>query len=170
MKAIITGVTSFRNRGVEALVTSIIEQLRKRLPQPEFLVLDRVPEYDASRVEAGDVHFRLDLTPKPLISSRPRRAVLGLSGLVRALARDYQATLAEFASADLVVATGGDVFASEYGHRSLQSHLAPLRAAQASGKPVFLAAHSIGPFKDSTDRNAFLSVAVKAAGVSVRTH
>jgi colanic acid/amylovoran biosynthesis protein len=36
------------------------------------------------------------------------------------------------------------------------------------GKPVFLAAHSIGPFKDSTDRDAFLRVATKTAGISVR--
>lgn len=168
MKTILTGVTSFRNRGVEALVTSILEQLRVRLPQPEFLVLDRVPEYDASRLADPDVRFRLDLTPKPLVSSRPRRILLQLSNTFPALASDYRDTLAEFASADLVVATGGDVFASEYGHRSLLSHLAPLQAAQACGKPVFFAAHSIGPFQDAKDREAFLGVARGAAGISVR--
>lgn len=168
MKTIITGVTSFRNHGVEALVTTILEQLRQRLPSPEFLVLDRVPEYDASRVSSPDVRFALDLTFKPSISSRARAMLLKLSDQVKALAPDYQAVLAEFESADLVVATGGDVFASEYGHRSLQSHLAPLKVALGVGKPIFFAAQSIGPFKTEVDRNAFLEVARSADGISVR--
>ncbi len=168
MKTIITGVTSFRNHGVEALVTTIIEQLRQRLPNPEFLVLDRVPEYDASRVRNPDVRFAQDLTAKPHFSSRLRAMILKLSHQVEALAPEYQATLKEFESADLVVATGGDVFASEYGHRSLQSHLAPLQVAHEFGKPFFFAAHSIGPFKDAVDREAFLGVAKHAAGISVR--
>ena len=168
MKTIITGVTSFRNHGVEALVTTIIEQLRTRLPKPEFLVLDRVPEYDTSRVKTPDVRFALDLTAKPHFSSKMRAMILKLSNQVEALARDYQATLKEFQTADLVVATGGDVFASDYGHRSLLSHLAPLKVARELGKPFFFAAHSIGPFKTDEDRAAFLEVAKDAAGISVR--
>ncbi|MFO1459241.1 MAG: polysaccharide pyruvyl transferase family protein [Verrucomicrobiota bacterium] len=168
MKTIITGVTSFRNHGVEALVTTLVEQLRSRLPQPEFLVLDRVPEFDASRVRETDVRFALDLTAKPHFSSRLRAMILKLSNQVEALARDYQSTLREFQTADLVVATGGDVFASEYGHRSLLSHLAPLQVARDLGKPFFFAAHSIGPFKSAADRKAFLDVAKDAAGISVR--
>ncbi len=168
MKTIISGVTSFRNHGVEALVTTIIEQLRIRLPSPEFLVLDRNPEYDASRIIAKDVRFAQDLTPKPQVSTRLRAMVLKLSNQVKALARDYQAALDEFESADLLVTTGGDVFASEYGHRSLLTHLAPLKVAREFGKPFFFAAHSIGPFKNSADREAFLEVARSAAGISLR--
>lgn len=168
MKTIITGVTSFRNHGVEALVTTIIDQLRPRLPQPEFLVLDRGPEFDASRVKETDVRFCMDHTAKPYFSTKLRAMILKLSNQVEALAREYQATLKEFQSADLVVATGGDVFASEYGHRSLLSHLAPLKAARELGKPFFFAAHSIGPFKSAEDRAAFLEVAKDAAGISVR--
>lgn len=168
MKTIITGVTSFRNHGVEALVTTLIEQLRLRLPQPEFLVLDRVPEFDASRLQDKDVRFALDLTAKPHFSTRLRSVILKLSNQVEALARDYQSTLREFQSADLVVATGGDVFASEYGHRSLLSHLAPLQVARDLGKPFFFAAHSIGPFKSAADKKAFVEVARDSAGISVR--
>jgi polysaccharide pyruvyl transferase WcaK-like protein len=168
MKTIITGVTSFRNHGVEALVTTIIEQLRARLPQPEFLVLDRVPEFDASRVSAPDVRFALDHTAKPHFSSRLRSMILKLSNQIEALAPEYQATLKEFQTANLVVATGGDVFASEYGHRSLLSHLAPLKVAREFGKPFFFAAHSIGPFKNAADRDVFLELARDAAGISVR--
>lgn len=168
MKTIVTGVTSFRNRGVEALVTTLVEQLRRRLPNPEFLVLDRGPEYDASRIEIPGVRFAFDLTPKPAISSRARALLLKLSGQVKALAPDYQAVLSEFETADLVVATGGDVFASEYGHRSLVSHLAPLRVALGCGRPIFFAAQSIGPFRTDADRQAFLQVAEHAAGISVR--
>jgi len=168
MKVILTGITSFRNHGVEALVTTIIEQLRKRLPDPQFLVLDRGAEYDQSRLQASDVRFAVDLTAKPYYSSRLRKVILSLSNTVGALAPDFQSLLKEFQDADLVVATGGDVFASEYGHQSLLGHLAPLRAALALKKPIFFAAHSIGPFKTAQDRNAFMEVAVKATGISVR--
>gem|GEM_PF-2930806 len=64
MKTIITGVTSFRNHGVEALLTTLLEQLRSRMPHPEFLVLDRVPEYDASRI-TGLVQCRSRISSTP---------------------------------------------------------------------------------------------------------
>lgn len=168
MKIVITGITSFRNHGVEALVATSIEQLRERLVRPEFLVLDRMPEYDASRIKSPDVKFRLDETVRPLFSTRIRRTMLHLSDHVAALGRDYQATLRELETADAVVASGGDVFCSEYGHRSLLSHLEPLRIAQKAGVPIFIHAQSIGPFKNEEDAAAFTRVASHATHITVR--
>ncbi|MCB1128523.1 MAG: polysaccharide pyruvyl transferase family protein, partial [Verrucomicrobiae bacterium] len=119
MKIVITGITSFRNRGVEALVVTTLEQMRSRLTGARFLVLDRMPDYDASRLRAPDVAFKLDETIRPLYASRMRRALLQLSDHVEALGRQYQATIRDVEEADAVIASGGDVFCSEYGHQSL---------------------------------------------------
>ena len=59
-KIVFSGITSFRNHGVEALVVSAIEQLRERLPQATITVLDRDPEFDSSRLPAGEVKFMQD--------------------------------------------------------------------------------------------------------------
>jgi colanic acid/amylovoran biosynthesis protein len=168
MKAVLTGVTSLRNHGVEALVATIIEQLRARLDTPSFVVLDRAPDYDASRLTSSDVTFRFDETSRPLYVSRIRSTLMGASRFVKGLAREFQEVRDHIAQADLVCATGGDLFASEYGHRSLLSHLAPLQTAREFGRPFFVVAASIGPFKSKADREAFVTVARDAAGITVR--
>ena len=86
---VLTGVTSFRNHGVEALVTTTLHELRQQLPRAQFLVLDRMPEFDASRLKSPDVKFKLDETVRPLYSSRLRRTLLQLSDHVEALGREY---------------------------------------------------------------------------------
>ncbi|MCF7763758.1 MAG: polysaccharide pyruvyl transferase family protein [Verrucomicrobia bacterium] len=168
MKIIITGITSFRNHGVEALVTTTIDQLRQRLPGSNYLVLDRVPEYDATRIKSPDVAFAFDNSIRPLRASSLRRAVLKASNFVGALSREYQGTLRELRGAGAVIASGGDVFCSEYGHTSLQSHLEPLRTAADAGVPFFIHAQSIGPFKNEPDTEAFRAVARRATHVTVR--
>lgn len=168
MKIVITGITSFRNHGVEALVTTTIEQLRTRLSGAEFLVLDRMPEFDSSRIKTADVKFKLDETVRPLYSTKLRRTLLQLSDHVEALGREYQATIRDLEKADAVVASGGDVFGSEYGHRSLLSHLEPLKIAAKAGVPVFIHAQSIGPFKTTEDADAFVGLAKQATHITVR--
>jgi colanic acid/amylovoran biosynthesis protein len=165
MKIVFTGITSFRNHGVEALVVSAIDQLQQRLPQASFTVLDRDPDYDNSRRPSDRVVFAQDYTIRPLYVGRLRGAI---TRLVPSLDRYAEAAKREITTADAVIASGGDVFASEYGHRSLLTHLAPLKVALAAGKPFFFAAHSIGPFKTEADRNAFLAVAKHSAGITVR--
>jgi colanic acid/amylovoran biosynthesis protein len=168
MKIILSGITSFRNHGVEALVTTTLDQLRQRLPGSEFLVLDRVPEFDASRVRDKDVRFHYDHTARPLYSSRVRQILVNLSNYVERIDGNYQGTVREIKSGSAVVASGGDVFASEYGHRSLLSHLRPLELARQFGVPYFFHAQSIGPFKTDADRTSFLTVAKGAAAITVR--
>lgn len=168
MKIILSGITSFRNHGVEALVTTTLDQLRQRLPDAQYLVLDRVPEFDSSRVDVKDVRFHYDHTARPFYSSRLRRLLIKLSDYVQRVDANYQDTVREIKTASAVVATGGDVFASEYGHDSLLSHLRPLELAGQFGVPYFFHAQSIGPFKTDADRNAFLKVARGARAITVR--
>ena len=164
-KIVFTGITSFRNHGVEALVVSAIAQLRQRLPQATFAVLDREPDYDTSRLPANEVRFAQDYTIRPLYAGKLRNT---LTRAVPSLDRYAAAARREIATAWGVIASGGDVFASDYGHHSLLTHLAPLKIARKHGKPFFFAAHSIGPFKNDADRTAFLDVARDSAGITLR--
>lgn len=164
-KIVITGITSFRNHGVEALVVSTIAQLRERIPGATFTVLDRAPDYDASRLPDADVKFVHDYTIRPLYAGKLRRI---LTGIMPALDKDAQTAANELRTAACVVASGGDVFCSEYGHRSLLSHLQPLKIAHGAGVPFVIHAQSIGPFNNDADRAAFTSLAQHAAAVTVR--
>ena len=168
MKIVITGITSFRNHGVEALVVTTLNELRERLPDSRFLVLDRMPEYDASRLDLPDVAFKFDSSIRPLKANLLRRSMLRLSNQVKALGRDYQDVLAEIRSASLVLASGGDVFCSEYGHTSLLTHLEPLRIARDAGIPFLLHAQSVGPFRNETDAAAFSEIVRGASHITVR--
>ena len=164
-KIVITGITSFRNHGVEALVVSTIAQLRERIPGAAFTVLDRAPDYDASRMPDADVKFIHDYTIRPLYAGKLRKT---LTKLMPSLDKDAQTAANELRSASCVVASGGDVFCSEYGHRSLLSHLQPLKIARAAGVPFVIHAQSIGPFTNDADRHAFIELAKDAAAVTVR--
>ena len=164
-KIVFTGITSFRNHGVEALVVSSLAQLRARVAGASFCVLDREPEFDASRIPAPDVRFARDHTIRRLYSSRLRGT---LTRLVPALDRYAESAREEIASASLVIASGGDVFCSEYGWRSLLTHLEPLKIALKHQVPFIIHAQSVGPFKSRQDADAFLQVARQAAAITVR--
>ncbi len=164
-KIVITGITSFRNHGVEALVVSTIAQLRQRLPGATYTVLDRAPDYDASRLPDADVKFVHDYTIRPLYAGKLRKA---LTSVMPSLDKDAQTAANELRTASCAVASGGDVFCSEYGHRSLLSHLQPLKIAHAAGVPFVIHAQSIGPFNNEPDRTAFTALAQHAAAVTVR--
>ncbi len=164
-KIVITGITSFRNHGVEALVVSTIAQLRERLPGATFTVLDRAPDYDASRMRDADVKFVHDYTIRTLYAGKLRKMI---TKAVPSIDRDARTAANELRSAACAVASGGDVFCSEYGHRSLLSHLQPLRIAHQAGVPFVIHSQSIGPFTNEPDRVVFTSLAREAAAITVR--
>lgn len=162
---IITGITSFRNHGVEALVRSTVTELRRRIPTASFTVLDRAPDYDSFLMAEDDVSFQQDFSIRSLYASKLRRLANQLVPLSDRLAEN---TSREIRSASAVIASGGDVFCSEYGHRSLCSHLRPLVVACEAKVPVILHAQSVGPFSNERDREAFLRVARQASLITVR--
>ena len=127
-----------------------------------------MPEYDSSRITAPDVKFSYDHTARPLYSSKARRVLVNLSNYVEKVDGNYQKTLRSLRAASAVVASGGDVFCSEYGHISLLSHLRPLDLAAEAGIPFFIHAQSIGPFKNKPDSNAFVKTARRATAITVR--
>jgi colanic acid/amylovoran biosynthesis protein len=78
----------------------------------------------------------------------------------------YQAIKKTIQDASIVIASGGDVFSSDYG--SLKRHLKPLELALEAGVPVVFLAQSIGPFKTGEETQDWLRVARHAKLITIR--
>ncbi|MCF4967606.1 polysaccharide pyruvyl transferase family protein, partial [Nostoc sp. CMAA1605] len=82
------------------------------------------------------------------------------------LSLGYQSNLQEIRNASIVIASGGDVFSSDYS--ALDRHLYPLELALDAGVAVVFLAQSIGPFKTQKEADKWLEVARRCQLVSVR--
>ena len=165
MKALITGVTGFRNRGVEAIVIPTVEQLQQRQPNFEAQILTKTPEYDQIRLQ----DYYATPIRDALINRSTRRLqclILQISEVYHPLARDYHQLKEVIRQSSLVIATGGDIFSSDYG--SLYRHLRPLKMALKANIPIIFLAQSIGPFKTDREAQAWLDVARRAQLITVR--
>ena len=153
-----------RNRGVEALVVTTIEQIRLRDSQPEFTVLTGDPAFDAHRCRIAGVRFMED----SLFSRRGR----GIKGLLKHLLRRrgeaWRRLVTALRESDIVIASGGDMFSSDYGPESLRRSLAPLSLAMALGRRVVFLGHSIGPFKTPEDLASWGAVAARSKLITLR--
>ena len=167
MSIVITGITGCRNRGVEALIGPTLDQIRQQRPTQQITVLTHTPDYDAVQLQEPGVKFeKADFQ----VNSRGRRLWLrkkaaSLQGKPLIIEPQTAAATA-IREAALVIASGGDVFSSDYG--SLQFHLAPLKLAQRHHLPVVFLAHSIGPFHSRQDTEAWLNVARQSLLVTAR--
>ncbi len=74
----------------------------------------------------------------------------------------------QFREASVVIASGGDVFSSDYGIDFLKVQLRPLKLALEAGTPVVFLAQSIGPFKTNEEAQVWLDVAQSSKLVTIR--
>lgn len=165
MNAVITGITGLRNRGVEALVVPTIEQLCQRQPNLTVNVLTTTSDYDEIRLQ----RYRANLIDNYLQYfpvGRLQQLRAKISQLYKPLALEYQAFLDTFRNASVVIASGGDVFSSDYG--GLYRHLRPLELALDASVPIVFLAQSIGPFKRDDEAEAWLRVARRSQLITVR--
>ena len=166
MNIVITGITGLRNRGVEALVVSVCEQLTIQLPEANIIVLTRSPEYDSEMVKRKRLRFvELDLQVFTGRRFRLKRMLFGLIG--RNIYPEPNTEAAHILrTASLVIASGGDIFSSDYGNQAF--HLQPLEFAQRYSVPVIFLGQSIGPFRHPNEAKAFLRVANQSPMMTVR--
>ncbi|MBE9179720.1 polysaccharide pyruvyl transferase family protein [Oculatella sp. LEGE 06141] len=160
MKAVITGITGLRNRGVEAMVDVTVEQLTRHQPTLTVDVLSETPDYDQVQLHHDNVSVigrKNSLDWKRLLYAKA-------SKFYTPLAPDYGLVK----DASVVIASGGDVFSSDYGLAFLEQELKPLKFALNAKIPVVFLAHSIGPFKTEAEASAWLEVARQSALVTVR--
>ncbi|HEY9621765.1 MAG TPA: polysaccharide pyruvyl transferase family protein [Crinalium sp.] len=164
MKAVITGITGLRNRGVEALVVPTVEQLLQRQPSLAINVLTKTVDYDTTRLQ----HYGVDLIEVPVNSgrgSRWRRLKAKLP-FQKSAPSKLDVINQAIRESSVVVASGGDVFSSDYG--ALHRHLQPLEVALNADVPVVFLAQSIGPFKTDAEAKAWTEVARRSKLVTVR--
>ncbi|WP_427162489.1 polysaccharide pyruvyl transferase family protein [Aliinostoc sp. HNIBRCY26] len=166
MKAAITGITGLRNRGVEAMVLTTIEQLRQRLPELAISILSETPDYDEIRLRPDNVELISDRNLRRLhIVNRWRNK---LSQVYKPIAPAYKDISCLLHDTSVVMASGGDIFGSDYGVHFLTRQLKPLVYALDAGIPVVFLAQSIGPFKTDKEAQIWLDVACHAKLITVR--
>lgn len=156
-KVVITGVTGFRNRGVEAMVRVTIDQLLQINPEIQIKVITDTPSYDQMRTFNNSVQFLPRLAPT-LIG----RAVNRASKYYKPLSFLYPV----FQGASLLIATGGDVFSSDYP-KALDTFMPPLEAALHAKVPITFLAQSI-IFKTEQAAQQWLKVGRHSKLITVR--
>lgn len=171
MSVVITGIDGLRNRGVEALVVSSIEQLQQRQPNLTVNILTRTPDYDENRLQGYKGVNLVDdnLHSSPQLSSRQsrlRRVLAKFFPRYKPPTPEPPASVRMIREASVVIASGGDIFSSDYG--GCYRHLQPLKVALSAGVPVVFLAQSIGPFKTDKEAEAWLSVARESKLITVR--
>jgi colanic acid/amylovoran biosynthesis protein len=153
---VVSGVTSCDSRGVEALVRSIIAGVQKR-GRWRTTVLTQTPVADAALVDLPSTRFVADPF---VVSCSLRRSAPPPE---EALAAQQRSLLA---GADLMIATGGDIYTFDYGVST--RYLAAPRAALNDGVPVAMLAHSVGPFTQAEEAAAWVSVAADCQVLTLR--
>jgi colanic acid/amylovoran biosynthesis protein len=160
-KILITGITGFRNHGVQALVYGIVAGLMEQYEGAEIDLLTQDPQYDSVVVEGLHINFVQDPWRvkshglKLDVKHRLAKYFKGLDGRGDFI-QDY----------DLIVVSGGDMFGPDYG--SIEADLEPLRAAQKYGVKYVFLGQSVGRFKDEQQSKAFTDVARGAEIITVR--
>jgi polysaccharide pyruvyl transferase WcaK-like protein len=160
---VLSNVSGLRNRGVEALVRSALEGFARHLPGEPTTVLTSDLPYDRIVLE-GTTSVVADW-PAYFRSGRVERYLRHLKATVRPSGSSRR-LIEILKSATAVVASGGDVFSSDY--MSLRHHIGQVETAQAFGRPTIFLAHSIGPFKTRTEAAMARAVLDRAALITVR--
>jgi len=162
MSIVLTGCNGFRNRGVEALITPSVAELRSRLPMEPITLLSGSPKFDEARDIVGLTIVRDPYIGRVNSLSVRRRAARWSPRFFPAEAKAFEV----IKNSRIVIASGGDNFSSDYG--DIRMHLEPLVIAQSFGISTVMLAQSIGPFRRDDQKEQFLKVARKANLITVR--
>jgi colanic acid/amylovoran biosynthesis protein len=165
-KIVISGVTGCRNRGVEALVSSLLSGCEAMSVDTDISVLTTDKPYD-SMVHGTRAVFTSD-SASSFTGGLKNGLARNLSKVSPRFDRGYQEVASTLDSADVVLATGGDIFSSDYGVGFLRRNLGVLKLAQSKGLATAMVAHSIGPFKSSEEVSMWREVAEKLSFITVR--
>lgn len=161
-KIVITAINTLRNRGVEALLLSIIDGLRTTIDAPQITLLTRDPDGARDSLASYDITITPDSAYAPFVDApafdklkfRAKRAIR--MKLLGKLTPAEQA----LAAADLVIVSGGDTFSSDY--KIMERYLRQYDQVVARGTPLFFVAQSIGPFKTKAETDSFMGIAQHA--------
>jgi colanic acid/amylovoran biosynthesis protein len=182
MNILITGICGLRNKGVEALLRTVIRGIKQRIPEARFTVPTYTPEYDLDVLrQIKQVEFVRDpylqtgswsqhTQAIPRLRSRIRRRLNQMLrwGKSSSCHLKKSETLLPYDVPDLVIVSGGDLYCSDYGHVNLSHFLEPIHWAHSLGVPCVLLAQSVGIFKNDTDLELWKQTAKKITLITVR--
>jgi colanic acid/amylovoran biosynthesis protein WcaK/AmsJ len=134
--------------------------LRRHWPDSTIHVLTYDRSFDAQRGYPVEFHVNPFQSP----SSSRLRTLTRMLRPRQYMARRRARRLLSGASA--VIASGGDVFSSDYG--GLSRHLMPLDYALKRRVPVFFLGHSIGRFRTAQEAQRWLGVSRRSLGITLR--
>jgi len=167
MNVLISGITGFRNRGVEAFVLPTIQQIHARDPSWNFIIPTPMPDYDRQRIDSPKVRFiKNDFFYPQRVTTNQKLRGIAANMIGRKRWYENLGVNKTIRSADLIIAMGGDVFSSDYG--SLLNHLKPLKYGILNKVPIIFLAHSIGPFETADEIKAWKEVALRSSLITVR--
>lgn len=182
MKVIITNVVSL-NGGDAAILTALVQLLKDTFgTDTQFLVMDSQPKiaarYYPEFTFRHRLHARLNQAPRiPKIGrllhsinlSRLKKAAWGWRSSPRLASfllstREWEA-FQEYASADLIISTGGTYLVENY---DLQPSLLEYEIILLLGRPLIFFTQSLGPFSDPDHRQRLKSIFEQARLILVR--
>ena len=152
MNILITGQTSFHNKGCQALIYTTTEILKGAFLEASFTVFSWDPEYDEQHFDNDSIECRFQEHRFQVgeFSRRNRfwfflNYYLGLrtDHIIWVKPSFYEA----IKTCDLLVVSGGDVLA-DYGDESIKHRFFPVAVAIALKKPVYVFAQSISQYKN----------------------
>ena len=162
---VMTGITGLRNRGVEALVTTTIEQLQSRQSDLGITILTNTPDYDQAQLESHN-HNNVNTVSDCLQAARKsftQQFKGKCSKIYKSLAPEYNL----IRQSKAVIASGGDMFSSDVGEAQLNLGLRPLELALKAKVPIIFLAQSVGPFNPQ-DAQKWLKLARQSNLITVR--
>lgn len=184
MKVLITGVTSLKNRGVEALVIPLVEHLIASNPECQIEIASWTVEYDEDRLSNHKDHVRFvrddflrsgewsQDRASSRVRSFPKRVKQKTLRKLGLLKDNYiiqnPRFLLPYTLPDLVIMSGGDLICSDYGSKALRHFLKPVHWAHAHNIPCALLGQSIGKFKTDEDTATWKAAEKIASLITVR--
>ena len=163
MKILLVGTDSTANLGDQAILICMMDLLRERFPDAEFVVLSHRPHLARERLGERDDVKAVDWMPwtgysgasiRALVGGYLRRRIGAKHGFLRWMYPPKQRhVLRHFDDADLVALVGGRYLTSPY-FDSVLYVLHAVELARTRGIPVVSFPQSIGPFVTAKEKFA----------------
>ena len=182
MNILITGICGLRNKGVEALLRTVIAGIESHHPNSHFQVPTYTPGYDRDTLGQRsnlewfeDPYMRTGSwwppahIPRSWKGKLKRKLITLKKGAFTSRSNNANpVSLLPYKTPDLVIVSGGDLYSSDYGHANLRHFLEPIHWAHAHGIPCILLAQSVGIFKNEADLVLWKETAKKVSLITVR--
>lgn len=145
-RILLTGTFNSLNKGDAAMQLSAARAIIDAIEGAQVTISSPFPELDAAFYKEADI---VPSSRRRLVLASWRLALAVMWRLtgrrLRFLVGDAESQA--FIDTDLVVDLSGDMITEDYGPHLTLSHSLPLLMARALGRPTFVCAQSIGPFK-----------------------